>query len=91
MKTFNQISPKWAGRIKNRESKYWGAGNKELLSGACCVVGEAHGFSGEYTNQYSDHFCRECESFSLDFCTPSFKELDEISNKFTQHWNEKHI
>jgi len=88
------ISPIWASRLKKENlptfmSSNWRKWHYELKKASKCVVGEAYGYSSQYTAD-----CNECERICVKFLyyfTLNLREKSE-SNKqdFVKHWNEEH-
>jgi hypothetical protein len=92
--TLEDISPIWASRLKKENlptfmSLNWWKWHYELQKASKCVVGEAHGYSSQYT-----YYCNECNKIGSKFLYYFTLNLEERleSNKqdFVKHWNEKH-
>ena len=90
---FEDISPKWAERFKDKMptplSLQWFKWYFELKRTSKCVVGEAYGYSSYYI-----HNCRECDDlgwrFMYYFTVRSIKKLQDNRDKFVIHWNKQH-
>jgi hypothetical protein len=88
------ISPIWASRLKKENlpafmSPKWWKWHYELQKASKCVVGEAYGYSSQYTDE-----CGRCNRFGYKFLyyfMLNWRGKSE-SNKqdFVKHWNEKH-
>ena len=87
------IAPKWADRFKqlpvsklSLKGIQWAL---ELTAAEGCIVGEAYGFSASYLKT-----CKVCEMFCSNFQTNfiirSYENLKKNTEKFVEHWNEKH-
>jgi len=93
--TLNDISPRWAKRLGERQelpvpmSITWLRWWFEIIWPPKCVVGEAHGFTRSYTN-----CCSECgeigDKFSLYFTLNLCSRLEENKQRFVKHWNKEH-
>lgn len=93
--TLDNISPKWAMRLKNRNmptfmSLTWLRWRHELQKSSKCVVGEAYGYSSHYTDS-----CEECDRIGCKFLyyfTSNWRKRLELNKQaFVKHWNEEHI
>ena len=87
------IAPKWADRFKqlpvsklSLKGIQWAL---ELTAAEGCIVGEAYGFSASYLKT-----CEVCQrigrNFQINFIIRSFENLKKNTEKFVEHWNEKH-
>jgi hypothetical protein len=92
--TFEDISPKWAMRLKSENmpsfmSLTWLRWRYELQKTSRCVVGEAYGYSSDYTED-----CDECNrigcKFLYYFMLNRRKRLEQNKQEFIKHWNEEH-
>jgi hypothetical protein len=92
--TLEDISPKWAMRLKNENmptflSPTWLQWRHELKKPSKCVVGEAYGYSSDYTEN-----CDECNEigckFLYYFMFNRRKKLEQNKQEFVKHWNETH-
>ena len=92
--TLEDISPKWALRLKNENmpsllSPTWLQWRFELQRSSKCVVGEAYGYSSEYTEN-----CDECDRIGCKFLyyfTLNWRsKLILNKQQFVRHWNEVH-
>jgi hypothetical protein len=90
--TLKDIAPQWYNKLLGKESS-------EQLNWSIpsqCIVGEAHGFSGEYS-EYCSHFCGRFISVVYDENKkPKQYTEQELNNHpivkdFVQHWNEVHV
>jgi hypothetical protein len=88
------ISPIWASRLKKENlptfmSLNWWKLHYELQKASKCVVGEAYGYSSQYTDE-----CGRCNRIGCKFLyyfTLNLQERFESSKQdFVKHWNEKH-
>lgn len=91
--SLTDIAPKWADRLKqlpvpklSLKGIQW---SLELTAAEGCIVGEAYGFSSSYLKT-----CEVCErignNFQTNFIIRSFENLKKNTEKFVEHWNEKH-
>ncbi len=91
--TLTDIAPKWANRFKqlpipklSLKGLQWAL---ESTAAEGCIVGEAYGFSSSYLKT-----CEVCErigsNFQTNFIIRSFENLKKNTEKFVEHWNEKH-
>ena len=58
----------------------------QISDARTCIVGEAHGFNGDYK-------CARCNEFSKDFFdyyTVGRNAFNYKLDKFVEHWNDKH-
>ena len=78
--TFEEICPQWAQKLCDRDKSFIGDFTH-------CIVGEAHGFSMDYSCIGSRSYCKECYDYSYDFGGDDLSQLDE----FVVHWNECHV
>jgi hypothetical protein len=92
--TLEDISPKWAMRLKTKNiptfmSLTWLQWRFELQRSSKCVVGEAYGYSSEYTEN-----CDECDrigcKFLYYFMFNLRGKLEQNKQEFVKHWNEAH-
>ena len=92
--TLEDISPKWALRLKNENipsflSPTWLQWRSELQKSSKCVVGEAYGYSSEYTEN-----CDECDRIGCKFLyyfTLNWRSKLILNiQQFVRHWNEVH-
>jgi hypothetical protein len=92
--TLEDISPKWAMRLKTKNiptfmSLTWLQWRFELQRSSKCVVGEAYGYSSEYTEN-----CDECDrigcKFLYYFMFNRRRKLEQNKQEFVKHWNEAH-
>ena len=92
--TLEDISPKWASRLNNENiptfmSLTWLQWRFELQRSSKCVVGEAYGYSSEYTEN-----CDKCDRigcrFLYYFMFNRRRKLEQNKQDFLKHWNEVH-
>jgi hypothetical protein len=95
--TFEEICPLWSKKIKYKTSL---ANILDISNYKYCIVGEAHGFTMNYSDQTDPNMCTECFQFSNGLCTGCFQfsnglcgmnDLETKIANFTQHWNEVHL
>ena len=59
-----------------------------------CVIGEAYGYDESYVIQGTKRYCQECTAISGNFSYALRRydshRLEEVIDRFTKHWNEKH-
>lgn len=59
-----------------------------------CIVGEAYGYDSSYVIQGTKRNCQKCTALSGNFSYVLRRynnhKLEEIIDRFTKHWNEKH-
>ena len=88
------ISPIWASRLKKENlptfmSPNWWKWDYKLQNASKCVVGEAYGYSSQYT-----HDCGKCNRIGCKFLyyfTLNLRgKLESNKQDFVKHWNEKH-
>ena len=88
------ISPIWASRLKKENlptfmSWTWWKWNYVLNNASKCVVGEAYGYSSQYTSN-----CGKCNRIGCKFLyyfTLNWQgKLESNKRDFVKHWNEKH-
>jgi hypothetical protein len=88
------ISPIWASRLKKENlptfmSSNWWKWHSELQKVSKCVVGEAYGYSSQYTDN-----CCICSSigckFLYYFTLNLREELESNKQDFVKHWNKEH-
>jgi hypothetical protein len=89
-----KYSPKWALRLKRENiptfmSPTWLRWRYELQKSSKCVVGEAYGYSSQYTEN-----CYKCDrigcKFLYYFTFNWRKRLELNKQEFVKHWNEEH-
>ena len=92
--TLEDISPIWASRLKKENlptfmSRTWLCWRFELHKTSKCVVGEAYG----YSSQYSDYCC-ECDRIGcrfLNYFMLNWRRKLELNKRdFVKHWNLEH-
>jgi hypothetical protein len=92
--SLENISPKWALRLKRENiptfmSPTWLRWRYELQKSSKCVVGEAYGYSSQYTEN-----CDKCDrigcKFLYYFTFNWRKRLELNKQEFVKHWNEEH-
>jgi hypothetical protein len=92
--TLEDISPTWASRLKKENlptfmSLNWWKLHCELQKASKCVVGEAYGYSSQYTDE-----CGRCNrigyKFLYYFMLNWRGKLESNKQDFVKHWNEKH-
>jgi hypothetical protein len=88
------ISPIWASRLQKENlptfmSLNWWKWHYELQKASKCVVGEAYGYSSQYT-----HGCGKCNRIGCKFLyyfTLNLRgKLESNKRDFVKHWNEEH-
>jgi hypothetical protein len=88
------ISPIWASRLRKENlptfmSPNWWKWYHELKKASKCVVGEAYGYSSQYTAD-----CNECNriccKFLYYFMLNMQGKLESNKQDFVKHWNEEH-
>ena len=88
------ISPIWASRLRKENlptfmSLTWWKLYSELGNASKCVVGEAYGYSQQYT-----HDCGKCNRIGYKFlCCFMLNwrgKLESNKRDFVKHWNEEH-
>src|ERR671922_1127824 len=88
------ISPIWASRLKKENlptfmSLNWWKWHHELQKASKCVVGEAYGYSPQYTDD-----CGKCDRIGCKFLyyfTLNLRgRLESNRQDFVKHWNEEH-
>jgi hypothetical protein len=88
------ISPIWALRLKKENlptfmSLTWWKWHYELQKASKCVVGEAYGYSSQYTDD-----CSKCDRIGCKFLyyfTLNWRgKLESNKQDFVKHWNEEH-
>ena len=88
------ISPIWASRLKKENlltfmSSKWWKWRFKLQNASKCVVGEAYGYSSQYTTD-----CNECNTICVKFLyyfTLGMQEnLESNKQDFVKHWNKEH-
>ncbi len=97
--TFEQINPKWSHIIHGHPATGETTFTQnhfilDLTNPKFCVVGEAHGFKGNYFHYTNDDFCQECFNHSLRFPymleQPPAERKGEVES-FVYHWNTEHM
>jgi hypothetical protein len=92
--TLEDISPKWASCLKSENipifmSPTWLRWRYGLQKTSKCVVGEAYGYSSQYTEN-----CDKCDrigcKFLYYFTFNWRKRLELNKQEFVKHWNEEH-
>src|SRR5215216_6386633 len=88
------ISPIWASRLKKENlptfmSSTWRKWHSELQKASKCVVGEAYGYSSQYTAD-CDECNRICHKFLYYFELKLQGKLESNKQDFVKHWNEEH-
>jgi hypothetical protein len=92
--TLEDISPEWAMRLKNENmptfmSLTWLQWRYQLQKASTCVVGEAYGYSSEYTEN-----CDECDrigcKFLYYFMFNRRRKLEQNKQDFVKHWSKVH-
>jgi hypothetical protein len=92
--TLEDISPIWASRLKKENmptflSLTWLRWRYELQKSSRCVVGEAYGYSSQYTND-----CYECDRIGgrfLNYFMLNWRRMLELNKRdFVKHWNIEH-
>lgn len=92
--TLEDISPKWASRLKSENtpifmSPTWLQWRCELQKTSKCVVGEAYGYSSQYTEK-----CDKCDRIGCKFLyyfTFNWRRRLELNKReFVKHWNQEH-
>lgn len=90
---FSKIAPVWAKRIRD-EGLIWNAIKRyenEYINHSCCLVGEAHGFTDDYSEMSSPEYCKECASLCIVWAEEdSRKEQNTWLRAFIKHWNTRH-
>jgi hypothetical protein len=88
------ISHIWASRLKKENlptfmSPNWWKWHYELQKASKCVVGEAYGYSSQYTDD-----CDKCDRIGCKFLyyfTLNLRgRLEANKQDFVKHWNEEH-
>ncbi|AFU57920.1 hypothetical protein Ngar_c09780 [Candidatus Nitrososphaera gargensis Ga9.2] len=93
MISFEQIAPRWSKRLQHFPPPLFSANNiswgLQIAFADTCVVGEAHGFSGEYVQE-----CSECRQIGFELVSSYFTRSAERMHRnielFTLHWNKCH-
>ena len=92
--TLEDISPIWASRLKKENlptfmSRTWLRWRFELQKTSKCVVGEAYGYSSQYSE-----YCYECDRIGCRFLNYFMlnwrKKLELNKRDFVKHWNAEH-
>jgi hypothetical protein len=89
------ISPIWASRLKKEDlptfmSANWRKWHSELQKASKCVVGEAYGYSSQYTADCDECYII-CHKFLYYFTLNLRGKLESNKQDFVKHWNEEHI
>ena len=96
--TLREITPEWFDRLNkilnvNDEDIIYTL-YSEINDYKKCIVGEAYGYDSSYVIQRTKRNCQECTAMSGNFSYVLRRfnnhKLEEIIDKFTKHWNEKH-
>ncbi len=97
--TIHEISPQWSRIIPlipktDRQEFYKDSQILDISDCKYCVVGEAYGFSDNYSHNENDDFCYPCYSCAINFgyalLLPQ-AEREGITNTFVDHWNASHV
>jgi hypothetical protein len=97
---FKEICPIWYGIIFEDKSEYVTIIDSDgdenypcMMDGQVCVVGEAHGWSNDYTAEYDDErYCKTCDIYSgrfVDYHT-SDSYLKKTVTGFVEHFEKTH-
>jgi len=102
--TLRDIAPQWFERLNKilKENDDDDDNNEDIIHKLYseindyrrCIVGEAYGYDESYVIQGTERYCQECTKISGNFsymlrrCNND--KLEDIIDKFTKHWNEKH-
>jgi hypothetical protein len=99
---FRDIAPQWFERL-NKILKENDHDNEDIIHKLYseindyrrCIVGEAYGYDESYVIQGTERYCQECTRISGNFSYMLRRrrhndKLEDIIDKFTKHWNEKH-
>ncbi len=97
--SIHEIAPMWSRIIpiipKTDQQQFYKK-NRVLDISDCksCVVGEAYGFSDDYSKIDNDKFCYDCFACSVNFgytlLLPN-AEREGFVNNFVEHWNNTHV
>jgi len=99
--TFRDITPQWFEWL-NKISKEEKDDDDETLFRLYfeindykrCIIGEAYGYDESYVIQGTKRYCQVCIALSGNFSYALRRydshKLEEIIERFTKHWNEKH-
>lgn len=108
-KTIDEIAPKWSicfdmcveDKTKIKHLLYSMAYNLKIHSYDRCFVGEAHGFSQHYQEDFSNELCAQCYEAAGDFPSLLAKLFmdeikedwreDKLVKDFEAHWNSVHV
>lgn len=92
--TLKDIAPYWAHFLKTGFKKHK---SMMLRDRSCCIVGEAHGFTGNYDgcpgcHKYSMKIYENCLDKTCDCIEPEVwqKPDQSIIDSFVDHWNREH-
>ena len=98
MKTFEEIAPLWAAKLKEdftniRRRCVRDGKELDMDDYGCCIVGEAYSFNDSYRRLFGLHSCMSCRSLAKEF--GDISESSELTftytkERFVKHWNEKH-
>ena len=107
---FEDVAPRWNKMLKNMHKRFSKQGSVyeeqrkkyeqkygvSLTSHKSCLVGEAHGFSREYTDPSSKDWCIPCSEFATmpainAVFDASGKRLETWKQNFMKHYNEAHL
>jgi hypothetical protein len=98
---FRDITPQWFEWL-NKISKEENDNDEETLFRLYyeindykkCIIGEAYGYDESYIIQGTKRYCQECTALSGNFSYVlrryNSHKLEEVIERFTKHWNEKH-
>lgn len=91
---FEQIAPRWSKRLKHFPPRLISADNiswgLQIIFADTCVVGEAHGYTGDYLDE-----CPECSEIGHEFVRSYFARslyrMKANIELFASHWNACHL
>ena len=92
--TFDKIAPQWSDRLRNFPPSLLSAHNiswgLQIVLANTCVIGEAHGYSGDYIEE-----CVQCRQLGHEFVRSYFARslgrMQATIGLFTSHWNARHL
>jgi hypothetical protein len=99
---FGDITPQWFKRLNKISKKKENDNDDETLFRLYseindykrCIIGETYGYDESYVIQGTKRYCQECIALSGNFsyALRQYKchKLEEVIERFTKHWNEKH-
>ena len=97
--SIEQISPQWARLLPlisrtDKQEFYTNGQQLDISDCKFCVVGEAYGFSDDYSHNAKGDFCYDCYACAINFgyslmLNPS--EREGLTNTFVDHWNASHV